>query len=270
MTDQEIIDAIERAGSWLPLVPVRKAFTCREALTPRLLEAVEHRAASVGTPDIRMTRLATFGIFFLAQNRDPALFKPLVQLLETSDPWVEDEWLFSCRLFFFGHRLLAGISPQDPQRLLDLALNDGLKPITRSLAIGGIGMLGAYGDIPRKEAIRLVRQLYLPMRGLREEWTACAWSRAAAKLHCREFQPELQWFLASGLLPDFTRPDISRALRGDPDAHLVSVSLLEPMVDIFRNVFPQDIRSGELGLLPNGQIPNLEMFLGHEPLPDEN
>jgi hypothetical protein len=67
-----------------------------------------------------------------------------------------------------------------------------------------------------------------------------------------------------------SRHDLARALHGDPDIHLLSVRALEPMVDLFSNVFPQDVRSGEIGLLPNGQIPGLEMFLGDEPRPKDN
>ena len=59
-------------------------------------------------------------------------------------------------------------------------------------------------------------------------------------------------------------------LHGDPDLHLLSVRALEPMVDLFSNVFPQDVRSGEIGLLPNGQIPGLGMFVGEEPRPKDN
>jgi hypothetical protein len=130
--------------------------------------------------------------------------------------------------------------------------------------------MGVYGDIPRAEAVKLVRQTFKPMRALKEEWTASCWTRTAAKVHCREFERELQWFLASGLLTMESRHDLARALHGDPDIHLLSVRALEPMVDLFSNVFPQDVRSGEIGLLPNGQIPGLEMFLGDEPRPKDN
>ncbi len=270
MTAAEIIDCIGQAGSWLPLVTVRRAFTTRETLAPLLLRAVEQRAASTDGRDIRNVRLATFGMFFLAQIREPRLFEPLVRLFETTDAEAEDEWLFSGRLFFFGHRLLAGVCPHDPQRPLELVLNPNLKPLTRAMGVCAIGLMGAYGDITRAEAIRLVRETYTPMRSLKEEWTASCWARVAAKLHCRQFERELQWFLASGLLPIECRQDIARALRGDPDAHLISVLALEPMVDVFTNVFPQDIRNGEIGLLPNGQIPGLDLFRGEESRTGDN
>ena len=67
MTTNEIIDCIGDAGSWLPILTVRRAFTNRGALTPVLLEAIEQRAAAKHGSDIRNHGLATFGIFFLAQ-----------------------------------------------------------------------------------------------------------------------------------------------------------------------------------------------------------
>jgi hypothetical protein len=270
MTAEEIIDCIGQAGSWLPLIAVRRAFTNRDTLASLLLAAVEQRATAPCDRDIRNVRLATFGMFFLAQIRDPRLFEPLVRLFEKPNPDAEDEWLFSGRLFFFGHRLLAGVCPHDPRRLLELALNANLKPLTRSLGVCAIGLLGAYGDITRAEAIRLVRETFKPMRALKEEWTSSSWARVAAKLHCRQFERELQWFLASGLLSLDCRQDIARALCGDPDAHLISVLSLEPMVDLFTNVFAWDIRNGEIGLLPNGQIPGLDLFRGEEPRTGDN
>lgn len=270
MTTRQIVDDIGEAGSWLPLITVRRAFTDREALAPILLQAVEGRAAAKDGRDIRNHRLATFGIFFLAQIRDRRLFEPLVQLFESANPEAEDEWIFSGRLFFFGHRLLAGCCPHDVQRPLQLVLNPDLKPLTRALGLCTIGLMGAYGDIARAEAVRLLRETYKPVRAMREEWAAENWTRTAAKLHCRQFERELQWFLASGLLTLQCRQDIAGALHGDPDAHLISVLALEPMVDLFSNVFPQDVRNGEIGLLPNGQIPGLELFRGEEPRPGHN
>lgn len=270
MSTKEIMDNIGQAGSWLPVVTVRQAFTRRDELAPILLEAVEKRAAAQDARDIANHRLAAFGVFFLAQNRDRRLFEPLVQLFESMNPEAEDEWIFSGRLFFFGHRLLAGVCPHDPQRPIDLALNSELKPETRALAVSAIGLLGTYADISRADAVRLLRDTFKPIRALKDPLITENWARTAAGLHCHEFERELQWLLASGLLSHQCRHDIGRALRGNPDAHLISALALEPMVDLFLNVFPVEIRSGEIGLLPNGQIPGLELFLGDEPRPKHN
>jgi hypothetical protein len=71
-------------------------------VSPALLEAVTNRASAGDGRDIRNHRLATFGIFYLAQMRDPRILEPLVQLFESTNPEAEDEWLFSARLFFSG------------------------------------------------------------------------------------------------------------------------------------------------------------------------
>jgi len=264
------MDCIGQAGSWLPLVTVRQAFTHRDALAPVLLEAITRRGTAKDGRDIVNQRHATFGVFFLAQVRDPRLFDSLVQLLETLNPEVEDEWTLSGRLFFFGHRLLAGVCPNDAQRVIDLALNPALKIETRATAVSAIGLLGAYGVIARADAVRLLRDTFKPIKETKNDLLAENWARTAARLHCREFERELQWFLASGLLSQQCRHDIGQALRQDPDALLISTIAFEPTVDLFSNVFPQEIRNGEIGLLPNGEIPGLELFRGQEPKPRNN
>jgi hypothetical protein len=102
MIAEEIIDCIGQAGSWLPLLTVRRAFTKRETLAPFLLRAVEQRAASADGRDIRNVRLVTFGMFFLAQIREPRLFEPLVRLFETTNADAKDEWLFPEDYFSSG------------------------------------------------------------------------------------------------------------------------------------------------------------------------
>src|ERR1043165_3309096 len=97
---EEILQRIADAGAWLPLTVVRRTFTEHQAVAPALLEAVTNRASAGDGRDIRNHRLATFGIFYLAQMRDPQVFQPLVQLFESTNPEAEDEWLFSARLFF--------------------------------------------------------------------------------------------------------------------------------------------------------------------------
>ena len=270
MSTKEIMDCIGQAGSWLPLVTVRKAFTQRNSLAPLLLEAVQKRAAVKDGRDIVNHRLATFGVFFLAQCRDGRLFEPLVQLFESTNPASEDEWTFSGRLFFFGHRLLAGVCAHNPQLPIDLVLNPSLKTETRATAVSAIGLMGAYADIARAEAIRLLRGTFKPIREMKDELMAENWARTAARLHCREFERELQWFLASGLLNQQCRYDIGQAFRQDPDTLLISTIAFEPMVDLFGNVFEQGIRNGEIGLLPNSQVPGLELFRGEEPRPRHN
>src|SRR5664279_6718 len=267
MTPEEILHHITEAGAWLPITVVRQAFGQHEALAPSFLDAVQLRAAANHGQDIRAQRLAAFGVFFLAQRRDRRLFEPLIRLFETADHEHQDEWLFSIRLFFFGHRLLAGVCPLDGQKLGELALDDKLKPLTRSLALCAIGLRATYGDVARAEAVRRLRATYNAVRTLKSDWADSCWARTAAKLHSKEFERELQWFLASGRLPLQCRQDIAGAMRTHPDANFISVIELDPMVDLFSNVFPRDMRNGEVGLLPNGQIPGLEFYEGSEPNP---
>ncbi len=270
LNPQQIINQIENAGAWLPLIVVRQAFKQHEALTPIFLEAVRQRAAPKGLLDIRQQRLAAFGLFFLAQHREPRTFDPLVQLFELVDSEQQDEWLFANRLFFFGHRLLGGVCPIDPQRLMDLALDSKKNPFTRSIGLCAIGMLAAYGDINRAEAVQLHRQLFEMVQNLRHAFMDGCWARAATKLHSAEFERELQWFLASGRLDSHDRSIIAGAMRSHHEENFASIVALEPMVDIFSNVFPQDMRDGEVGLLPNGQIPNLHRFTEIELEPRTN
>jgi hypothetical protein len=270
LNPQQITNQIESAGAWLPLTVVRQAFTQHEALMPMFLEAVRQRAAPKGLLDIRHQRLAAFGLFFLAQHREPRMFDPLIRLFESVDSAQQDEWLFATRLFFFSHRLLAGICPSDPKRVMDLASDSKANPFTRSIAVCTIGMLAAYGDITRAEAVRWHRELFKMVQNLKHDFLDGCWARAATKLHSAEFERELQWFLASGRLNRHDRSIISGAIRSHHEENFASIVALEPMVDIFLNVFPQDMRDGEIGLLPNGQIPNLNRFAEIESEPRTN
>ena len=260
-----ILEQIAQAGAWLPITTVRQAFAQADSLIPVLLAAIQNQAGPPTSPDIRERRLAAFGAFFLAQIREHRLFEPLVCLFESQDPDRQDEWLFSERLFFFGHRLLAGICPLHPQALVDLAGNTALRPMTRSLALAAIGVQAAYGDVSRSDAVRQLRCLFTSVQATHSREMDASFARTAAKLHSRELEKQLQWFLASGRLDSSCRYVVGTAIQQNPDLHFLSILTLESMVDLFTNIFPRDIRDGELGLLPNSQIPSLELFLDGEP-----
>lgn len=131
-------------------------------------------------------------------------------------------------------------------------------------------MLAAYGDITRAEAVQRHRQLFKMVQNLRHEFMDDCWVRAAAELHSEAFERELQWFLASGRLDGHLRSLIAGAMRKHQETNFATIVALEPMVDICSNIFPQDMRAGEVGLLPNGQIPHLERFTESELEPRTN
>jgi hypothetical protein len=257
MKPEEILNHIAEAGAWLPTTIVRQAFGQHDALTSALLGAIKLRADAKHGQDIRTHRLAAFGIFLLAQLRDHRLLDPLIGLLETTNPEQEDEWLFLEGCFSLAIVCSQGVCPLNVQRLKELALDPALKPLTRSLAVCAIGLLAAYGDITRAEAVRRMRATYSAVRTLKSEWTDACWARTAVRLHSKEFERELEWFLASGRLPHLCQKDIAGAMRIHPDTNFLFVAEFDPMVDLSSNVFLKDIRDGEVGLLPNGQIPGL-------------
>lgn len=265
MKPKQIIEEIGSAGSWLPLTTVQAVFAHHRALTPVFLEAVRERAATPNPNDIRLQRLATFGLFYLAQHRNQDLFEPLVRLMEMSDEQAQDEWLFSSRLFFFGHRLLAGISPTNPERVIEIVMNPNLRAMTRATALPAIGLLAAFGDIARNEAVRHLRTLFPTIKAARIPDLEANWVRTAAKVHCVELQNELQWFLSSGRMDRDFGSLIANVLRHHPDDIFLSILQLEPAVDIVRNVFQIEVRDGEIGLLPNAMIPRLHEFLEQGP-----
>jgi hypothetical protein len=265
MEQSEILNGIGLAGSWLPKTLVRQALEQREGLMPIFLEVVQARACATSPLEVRHSRLATFGVFFLAQYRDRRLFDPLLRLFEKLDPYEQDEWLFANRVFYYGHRLLAGICPLDGERSWRVALDATPRPETRSVAIGAVGLSAVYGDSSRAETIARLRALFAPVQKLNEELTTSTWGRTAAKLHCREFERELQWLLASGRLDRGSREDIAGALRQNPDVLFISAQHFESPVDLFTNVFRQEFRNSEPGLLPNGELPGLELHQDPEP-----
>jgi len=272
MEPRQILDEIEQAGAWLPLTTLRQAFEQGRALSPVLLEAVRQRAGPGFSAAIQQQRLAAFGVFFLAQHRERQLLEPLIRLFETVNPEAQDEWLFAGRICFFGHRLIAGVCPLDGQTPMDLAANPRLLPMTRAFGVSALGLQAAYGDIPRAEAVSRLRNLFKIVQAARDEFLDSCWVRTVSKVHCRELAPELQWFIASGRLDPHCASMITGAMQNHPDYNFESITLLEPMVDLFRDIFPREVRDGEVGLLPNGQIPRLELFTesDFEPKPVRN
>jgi len=153
---------------------------------------------------------------------------------------------------------------------MNLALDAQLNPFTRSIAVCAIGMMAAYGDISRAEAIHRHRQLFKPTQNLKNKFMDGCWVRAASKLDSRAFQRELQWFLASGRLSGHDQSIFSGAMTADPEGNFASIVVFEPLVDLFLHVFPQDMSAGEIGFLPNGQIPYLDRFREEQGEPHTN
>jgi len=258
METKQILNEIESAGAWLRLVTMRHAFDQRDTLTPVFLDAVQQRAAAKVDSDIQLQRVATFGLFFLAQHRERRVLEPMIRLLDSVESGVQDEWLFTARILYFGPRLIAGACPLDAQTPTNLALDSKLKPTTRGTVLCAIIMLAANGDITRAEAIVRFRQLFKPVQNLQQSSVAIWWVRAAAKLDAILFAHEIEWFLQSGLLTGNEQSYISEARQLDRQTLFASIALVEPPIDMTTNVFPQDMRHGEIGFIPNGQIPNLQ------------
>jgi hypothetical protein len=194
----------------------------------------------------------------------------LVRLLENINPAQPNEWLSSERIFFFSHRLMAGVCPLDAERPMKLALNPQAHPNVRAVAVCAVALLAAYGDISRAKVVTCLREVFSSVQRANDAMLDSCWVRTAVKVHSREFERELQWFLASGRIDMHCRELVSQAMQLQPDANFLMITALEPMVDLFSNVFARDLRDGEVGFLPNSQIPGLERFSEPEPPPRTN
>jgi hypothetical protein len=151
-----------------------------------------------------------------------------------------------------------------------IAQDAKLKTTTRSIAVCAVGMQAAYGDVSRAEAVHHLRQLYKMVQILNDGFLDGCWVRAAAKLNTEAFEVELKWFLASGRLDAHNHSLISAAIEVDAESNFASIVALEPPVDLFTNIFPTAMRYGEVGFLPNGEIPSLSNFLETELGPRKN
>jgi hypothetical protein len=120
--------------------------------------------------------------------------------------------------------------------------------------------MAAYGDVSRVEAVDRLRSTFQAVRDLNNNWTNSSWVRTAVRLHSKALQREIQWFLDSCRLEPECQRDIESAMLLPPDVNYMGIFALDEKVDLFRNVFILDIRAGELGLLTNGQIPDLHLF----------
>lgn len=264
MKADQILDQISEAENWLPITTVRCAFMYAEAVTPVLLDKVQKEIVSAGRSAVRDKRLAAFGMFFLAQHGNARLFDALIHLFETHDPWKQDEWLFSRRLFFFGHRLLAECALPSERSPVDVALDPKLKPLTRSLAVATIGLQAAYGFVSRKQAVHDLRRLFNTFKEENIQPVMENWALTACKMHSRKFEQELLWCLSSNRMGEDLRPLVNASLQTHPDTNFASILPLESPVDLMHNVFPRIIRDGEVGFNPNAEIPNLGDFAATE------
>jgi hypothetical protein len=149
-------------------------------------------------------------------------------------------------------------------------LDTKLLPLTRSTGISAIGLLAAYGDISRSEAVEHLRTLFKAIKSKRDDELDSCWVMTAVKVHSEQLLPELQWFLASGRLNRKCQELIPVVLGYGQHLNLMSIIPLEPMIDLFSNVFPIEIRNDELGIVPNGQIPGLDKFRVVLPSPRQN
>ena len=229
-------------------------------LVPQLLEAVCERASAPRSCMASLQRLSTFGLFLLAQKRHPGLYAPLMKLLDAAAPELNDEWLCSRRLRFHAAQIVAAACP-DGRRLMNLAEDPKAQAHIRGAALEAIGLLAAFGDATRAETVSRLRALYPMVRRADDPILDSSWVSIAAKVHWHRLDNELRWFMSSGRLPAGLREVIADATRQHPDTNFVAVMALEPPINILVNVFAQEFRDGEVGLVVNKSGPDLSGYL---------
>jgi hypothetical protein len=263
MEPNDILNQIAKAKKLLPLTTVRQAFAQHRALEPLLLEAVRQRAGHPRGQGLRQQRLSTFGLYFLAQLRVPQVGEPLVSLLEDADfpRQVQEEWRFTERLRFFGHRLVAGACPGDAERPHALVRNPDLRPLTRCASLRAIGLLAANGDISRAEGVARLRGLLQdPLRAECNPQLDCCWAHTAIRVHSGELQRELEWYVTSGrLVPVSRRDTIAQLMQRHPEGLFDWRRPQKPLVDLCTRVFPLWILDGEWTLFTSHPIPGTEI-----------
>ena len=157
MKPQEILHHLTFAESF-PKHALRAATAQRNEMLPLFLEQIERYLAADEAE--RMERSPLLLIFHLfGQWRETAAYRPLLQLLRCPSEDLDVEF-GDCITETF-HRVIAAVFDGDLQPLYDAILDIDADEFVRSRLCEVVAMLALRGDIPRPEAVRFLRPLFV-------------------------------------------------------------------------------------------------------------
>ena len=159
MEIQEILKALQFNDGQFPRKALEEAVANQEAITPRLLEILEHAEQNIREIAEQPRYMAhIYAMFLLAQFRENRAYSLIAKFFSlpgeltlelTGDVVTEDL-----------NRILASVSHGDTSLMKQLVENEDINEYARNAALEGMLTLVACGEIPREDLIDYCQSLF--------------------------------------------------------------------------------------------------------------
>ncbi|HEX4945184.1 MAG TPA: DUF1186 domain-containing protein [Blastocatellia bacterium] len=158
MTIPEILQKLAHQDNKFPRAALEAAITQQEAITPHLLEILDHAATNPNDVLDRNDFSYLYALFLLAQFREPRAY-PLVIKLASLDAKTADELLGDTITEGLA-QILASVCGGDTTLIKELAENPNAEMFVRGAALQSLVILVVQDIIPREEVIAYFAELF--------------------------------------------------------------------------------------------------------------
>jgi hypothetical protein len=202
LTPEQILAALAQVDDTHPLAALAAADQQREAVTPRLLEAM---ADALDDPDALFDEdetLFAYALYLLAKWREPRAHPLMIRWLSLPGEGAFD--LAGDVVTQDAPRLLAATCGGDLAEIKRLIVNPRINEWCRGSAIESLVVLAAWGEVPRESVVGYYR--WLLEEGLDADWPG-AWDAVACA--CADIEAiELFPFLRGAYEEDLLDPGV--------------------------------------------------------------
>ncbi len=220
MEVQEILRELEFNRHYFPRAAVEAAIEQREAITPHLIQFIEHARENAEHLDDAREETGSYmghiyAVFLLAQFRERAAYDPIVRLFTLPGEIAHD--ITGDLVTEHLADILASVCGGEMGPIKGMVENPALSEWVRGAALRSFLCLVAAGGMPREEAVAHFAEL---LRGKLERKHSNAWDSlavGAADLCADELRQEVMQAYEDGLVDPFfeTRENTERDLGRD-------------------------------------------------------
>jgi hypothetical protein len=169
----------------LPKEWLTAASAQRAEMLPLFVEEIETYLALEPAPRAKPTAL--FFIFhLLGEWREKAAYRPLARLLRL--PGSEVDALFGDGITTTSHRVMAAVFDGDPQPLYDIILDPNAEEFIRAGMCEALAMVTLHGELDRAATGRFLRDAFMELQPLRQNYVWVGWQSAIAMLGMGELK----------------------------------------------------------------------------------
>lgn len=201
ITAEEILVALSEVRGQPPREAFKAADVRREEITDRLLAALQTGLAAPSGAPSEVGQLFCHALYLLAKWREPRAFPFVIRWLSLPDEGAFD--IGGDVPTAAGSRILASVCGGDQPEIRALVENRAADEYCRSAALESLGVLAAWGELPRENVIAYLRELI--MEKLERE-PGYAWSAVAnliVDLDAGELVPLIRKPYDDGLVDSF-------------------------------------------------------------------